>query len=974
MLAFFVPAGNRLILNLYPKFYTTLYIQIRIIFALLIKQSNLKKQSQKITDLDPRKFIIIKGAKTHNLKDVDVAIPRNKLVVVTGVSGSGKSSLTIDTLYAEGQRRYVESLSSYARQFLNRMQKPDVEYIKGICPAIAIEQKVATRSSRSTVGTLTEVFDYLRLLFARVGKTISPISGNPVKKESVSDVVDYIFDQKEGSKIQILIPLNVNEERSVQEELLILLQKGYTRIFRKKEVHYIEDFDASKIKKAKDLFVLIDRVVVKSKVTEDLRNRVADSVLTAFNESNGDCIIDIVDGKRKSFSNRFELDGMRFEIPSPQFFNFNNPYGACKRCEGFGSVVDIDEKLVIPDWNKSVFDGAIVPWRGEKMSRWLNAFTSVASKFDFPIHRPIKELTEVQRNLLWTGNDLFNGLNAFFKHLGEQKYKIHYRIMLSRYRGKTVCPDCNGTRLRKDTQYVTINGKSIKDIVLNPISDIIDFFEKPKLNKQEKVIAKRILIEVQSRLKFMMDVGLGYLTLNRLSSTLSGGETQRINLTRSLGSNLTSSMYILDEPSIGLHPRDTQRLISVLQSLRNLGNTVIVVEHEEEIIKAADHIIDIGPFAGRLGGELIFNGDAKTILKDKNSLTGRYLTGKEKIPVPKHRRKIINTIEIIGAFQHNLKNISTTIPLNAITAVTGVSGSGKSTLIRNILYPALKRQVEDKPLPLGNFEKLNGDLKTLAQVEFVDQNPLGRSSRSNPVTYVKAYDGIRKLFADHKLSKARKYTPGYFSFNIEGGRCEKCKGDGQIVVEMQFLADVRLICDECNGKRFKSEIMDIKIQNKTIADILDLTVDESLEFFAKNKSILKPLQALADVGLGYIKLGQSSSTLSGGEAQRVKLAFFLSKGSNSGNIFFIFDEPTTGLHFNDINKLMKAMNALVDNGHTVLIIEHNIDVIKCTDWVIDLGPEGGIDGGQLLFQGTPEELVKTKGSYTAKYLKEKLKN
>ena len=933
----------------------------------------MKKKSEKIEDLDPRKFIIIKGAKTHNLKNVDVAIPRNKLIVVTGVSGSGKSSLTIDTLYAEGQRRYVESLSSYARQFLSRIQKPDVEYIKGICPAIAVEQKVATSSSRSTVGTLTEVYDYLRLFFSRVGKTISPISGGVVKKESVSDVVDYIFEQKEGAKIQILIPLIVKEERSIQEELDVLLQKGYTRVFYKNEVQSIEDVDGAKIKKVKDLFVLIDRLVVKSEVTEDLTNRAADSVQTAFNESNGDCIIDIIDGKRKAFSNRFELDGMQFDEASPQFFNFNNPYGACKRCEGFGSVIDLDESLVIPDWNKSVFEGAIVPWRGEKMGEWLKALIAVASKFDFPIHRPIKSLTNAQRKLLWTGNKHFNGLNAFFQHLGKQKYKMHYRIMLSRYRGKTKCPDCNGTRLRKDADYVKINGTSIRDIVLNPISDIVAFFEKPKLNKQEAIIAKRILIEIKSRLKFMMDVGLGYLSLNRLSSTLSGGETQRINLTRSLGSNLTSSMYILDEPSIGLHPRDTQRLISVLQTLRNLGNTVIVVEHEEEIIKSADHIIDIGPMAGRLGGELIFNGNAKAILKDKNSLTGKYLTGKEKIPVPKHRRKIINNVEIIGAFQHNLKNIDVKIPLNAITSVTGVSGSGKSTLIKNILYPALKRKVEDKPLPLGNFETLKGDLKTLSQIEFVDQNPLGRSSRSNPVTYVKAYDGIRKLFADHKLSKARKYTPGYFSFNIEGGRCEKCKGDGQIIVEMQFLADVKLICDECNGKRFKSEIMDIKIQNKTIADILDLTVDESLEFFAKNASILKPLQALADVGLGYIKLGQSSSTLSGGEAQRVKLAFFLSKGKNSGNIFFIFDEPTTGLHFNDINKLMTAMNALVDNGHTVLIIEHNTDVIKCTDWVIDLGPEGGINGGYLLFQGTPEDLIKNKKSYTAQYLKEKLK-
>jgi len=932
----------------------------------------LKKKTEQVDKLDPRKYIIIKGAKTHNLKNIDVAIPRNKLVVVTGVSGSGKSSLTIDTLYAEGQRRYVESLSSYARQFLNRMQKPDVDYIKGICPAIAIEQKVATGSSRSTVGTLTEIYDYLRLLFARVGKTYSPISGEVVKKETVTDVVNYIFDQKVGSKIQILIPLLVKEDRTLQQELDILLQKGYTRIFYKKEIHYIEDVDVSKAKKAKEIFILIDRLVTKEKNPEDLINRAADSVLTAFNESNGYCHIDIIDGKRRSFSNRFELDGMRFEEASPQLFNFNNPYGACKRCEGFGSVIDIDESLVIPDWNKSVYDGAIAPWKGEKMGEWLNKFIKVATKFDFPIHRPIKELTAKNRSLLWTGNKHFQGLNAFFEFLGTQKYKIQYRIMLSRYRGKTICPECTGTRLRMDTQYIKINGKSIKDVVLTPISDIVAFFEKPKLTKQEKEIAKRILIEVQNRLQFMLDVGLGYLSLNRLSSTLSGGETQRINLTRSLGSNLTSSLYILDEPSIGLHLRDTLRLITVLQSLRNLGNTVIVVEHEEEIIRASDHIIDIGPLAGRLGGELIFNGDTKAILKDKNSLTGKYLNGTESIAVPKHRRKIINSVSIKGAFQHNLKNIDVKIPLNAITAVTGVSGSGKTTLIKSILYPALKRQVEDKPLPLGLFEKLEGDLKTLSQIEFIDQNPLGRSSRSNPVTYVKAYDGIRKLYSEHKLSKARKYKPGYFSFNIEGGRCEKCKGDGEIIVEMQFLADVRLICDECKGQRFKREIMDIKIQNKTIADILNLTVDESLEFFAGEKSILNPLQALSDVGLGYIKLGQSSSTLSGGEAQRVKLAYFLSKGKNADKVFFIFDEPTTGLHFNDINKLMKAMNALVDKGHTVLIIEHNIDVIKSTDWVIDLGPEGGAEGGYLLFEGTPEDLVKCKKSYTAKYLKGKL--
>ncbi len=925
-----------------------------------------------IDSLDPRQFIVIKGARTHNLKNVDVPIPRNQLVVVTGVSGSGKSSLTIDTLYAEGQRRYVESLSSYARQFLSRMQKPDVDFIKGICPAIAIEQKVATRSSRSTVGTLTEIYDYLRLLYARIGKTYSPVSGKEVKKHSVSDVVDFIFSKRAGSKLQLLIPFVVADGRKAKQELDILLQKGFTRIVVDGEMVYIEDAEEKAVKKAKEVFVLIDRLVVKKK-DEDLRGRAADSIQTAFVESGGDCIVDFIGGKRFDFSNRFELDGMLFEEPSHQFFNFNNPYGACKLCEGFGAIIGVDANLVIPNKSRSVFDGAIAPWKGEKMGKWKEQLIRHAAKFDFPIHRPIAELSDEQVELLWTGNAYFNGLNDFFEMLEEKSsYKIGHRVMLSRYRGKTTCTDCLGSRLRKDSRYVKIGGLSITDLVLQPISENVEFFKKLKLNKFEKEIAKRILTEVNNRLTFMMDVGLGYLTLNRLSSTLSGGETQRINLTRTLGSNLTSSMYILDEPSIGLHPRDTTRLIGVLQSLRNMGNTVIVVEHEEEIIRAADHIIDIGPMAGRLGGEIIFNGTSKEIVKSKSSLTGQYLTGKMDIPLPEYRRQMVNFIELLGARQHNLKNIDVKIPLNAITVVSGVSGSGKTTLIKGILFPALKRKVEDSPMIAGEHQELKGDWSTLKQVELVDQNPLGRSSRSNPVTYVKAYDGIRKLFSNHKLSKARGYKPGFFSFNIEGGRCEKCKGEGEVIVEMQFLADVRLICEDCNGSRFKKEIMDIKVNNKTISDVLDMTVDESLEFFKKEKEILKPLQALSDVGLGYVKLGQSSSTLSGGEAQRVKLASFLTKGKNSGKVFFIFDEPTTGLHFNDINKLLKAMNALVDKGHTVLIIEHNMDVIKCADWVIDLGPEGGEGGGHLLCQGTPEDLAKSKKSYTGKFLKEKL--
>jgi len=928
-------------------------------------------KNKKIDSLNPRQYIIIKGAKTHNLKNVSIAIPRKKLVVVTGVSGSGKSSLTIDTLYAEGQRRYVESLSSYARQFLDRMHKPEVDYIKGICPAIAIEQKVSSKTSRSTVGTLTEIYDYLRLLFARIGKTYSPISGEKVKKHTISEVVDFVFKQKEGTKIQIFIPFVVPENRSIQEELDLLLQKGYTRIFFEDELCDIEDIKAVQLEHAKEVYVLIDRLVVKKEDQEDLISRAADSVQTAFLESEGFCILDINRKKQKQFSNRFELDDILFEEPSPQLFNFNNPYGACKTCEGFGQAIVLDEDLIFPNKKLSVYNNAIAAWRGDKMKVWNDKLVMNAAKFDFPIHRPIGELTREELDLIWSGNEYFDGLNDFFEMLKTNSYKMHYRIMHSRYKGRRTCPECNGARLRKEVQYVKINDKSINDIVLSPIKENVKFFDKLKLNKIEKQIAKRILTEIDNRLSFMMEVGLGYLTLNRLSSTLSGGETQRINLTRTLGSNLTSSMYILDEPSIGLHPRDTQRLIGILRKLRDLGNTVIVVEHEEEIIRAADYIVDMGPMAGRLGGEIIFEGDAKQILKSKESLTGHYLTGKKEIPLPTSRRKMVNNLRIKGAKQHNLKNIDVQIPLNAITVVSGVSGSGKTTLIKNILYPALKRELDGTGIP-GEFDALEGDITQIKQVEMVDQNPLGRSSRSNPVTYIKAYDGIRKLYANHKLSKARGYRPGFFSFNVEGGRCETCKGDGEVIIEMQFLADVRLICEACNGRRFKSEIMDIKIQNKTINDVLEMTVEESLEFFKEEKTILKPLQALSDVGLDYIKLGQSSSTLSGGEAQRVKLASFLTKGKGTKSILFIFDEPTTGLHFNDIHKLLQSFNALVEKGHTILVIEHNMDVIKCADWVIDLGPEGGDGGGDLLYQGTPEGLVNNKKSFTAQYLKGKL--
>ena len=915
--------------------------------------------------------IIIKGARVHNLKNIDLELPKNQFIVFTGVSGSGKSSLSIDTLYAEGQRRYVESLTSYARQFLSRMDKPDVDYIKGLCPAIAIEQKVSTRTTRSTVGSLTEIYDYLRLLFARIGRTYSPVSCQLVSKHEVVDVVDYIFGLPEGEKV--FIYYEAISKGKLNEELKLLLQKGFTRVKWLGETAKIEDLiDKSEVVKSKDksIKVLVDRVIVKDE--EELKSRVADSVLTAFNEGGPECFVEAGTANMTVFNNKFVADGMSFEVPSQNLFNFNNPYGACKTCEGFGSVVGIDDDLVVPDKTLSLYEGAIAPWRGEKMSEWLEPLLKKGIYFDFPIHRAYKDLTAEEKKLLWTGNEHFEGLTYFFKYLEEKSYKIQYRVMLSRYRGKTTCPDCRGSRIRKDALYVKVAGKDIGELMMMPIKDLYTFFKELKFSPEDKKISDRIILEINSRLQTMMDVGLGYLMLNRLSNTLSGGETQRINLTRSIGSNLTSSMYILDEPSIGLHQRDTERLITVLKNLRDLGNTVIVVEHDEDIMKACDHIVDMGPEAGINGGEVIYNGPAKDITKDKHSLTAKYLNGELKIDYPKIRRQTINALYIIGANQHNLKDVDVKVPLNCLTVVTGVSGSGKTTLIKKILYPALLRQFDGGGEKPGSFKELRGDLKKISGVEMIDQNPLGRSSRSNPVTYVKAYDAIRELFARQQLSKLRGYTAGTFSFNIEGGRCETCKGDGEVVIEMQFLADVHLRCEVCNGRKFKEDVLEVQYKDKNIFEILELSIDEAMDFFSEQNDIISKIAPLRNVGLGYVKLGQSSSTLSGGEAQRVKLASFLTRGNATQPLLFIFDEPTTGLHFHDINKLMSSFYQLIDAGHTVVVIEHNMDVIKCADWIIDLGPDGGDEGGHLVYQGTPEGLLKVKESHTAHYLKEKL--
>lgn len=927
--------------------------------------------SPSIDQLDPKEYIIIKNARVNNLKNLSVAFPRNKLVVVTGLSGSGKSSLAFDTLFAEGQRMYVESLSSYARQFLGRMEKPDVEYIKGVSPAIAIQQKVTTKNPRSTVGTTTEIYDYLKLLFSRIGKTISPVSGEEVKHHTVTDVVDFINAFEEGEKVMISCPLHWVKGRTKQQELELLLQKGFTRILVNGDAYFVEDLVGSADLPQGEYEILIDRASIRHD-DEDNQFRIADSVQTAFFEGLGECTV-LVPGKDKRvFSDRFELDGMSFELPSVNFFSFNNPYGACKTCEGFGSVLGIDPDLVIPDKSLSVYEGAIAPWRGESTGKWLDPLVKKGIYFDFPIHRAYEDLNEKEKELLWTGNSYFKGLNAFFEDLESKTHKIQYRVMLSRFRGRTTCPDCKGTRLRKDASYVKINSKSIADIVLMPIHKALVYFRDLELSEGEKKVANRILKEILNRLEYIDKVGLGYLTLNRLTSTLSGGEYQRIKLATSLGSALVGSMYILDEPSIGLHPRDTDRLIEVLKSLRDLGNTVIVVEHEEKIMKAADQIIDIGPDAGVRGGELVFQGDLKSLLVHGKSHTARYLKGEEKIQDKQQNRKWRDSITVKGARENNLKNLTLKFPLKALTVVTGVSGSGKSTLVKKVLYPALGKMLGTVIDESGKFDKLEGDYKKITQVEFVDQNPIGKSSRSNPVTYVKSYDAIRTLYSDQPIAKQRGYKPAFFSFNVDGGRCEACQGEGTVTVEMQFMADIHLTCESCKGKRFKNEILDIKFRDKDIADVLDMTIDEAMEFFKDKHAIINKLQPLQEVGLGYIGMGQSSNTLSGGEAQRVKLASFLGKGGTrpGDHVLFIFDEPTTGLHFHDIRKLLYSINALIDQGHSVIIIEHNTEVIKAADWVIDLGPEGGEKGGQITFEGTPEALMEVEGNYTAKYLRE----
>lgn len=953
-------------------------------------------EADQFDELDPRQYILIKGARVNNLKNIDVAIPRNKLVVITGLSGSGKSSLAFDTLFAEGQRMYVESLSSYARQFLGRMEKPEVEYIKGISPAIAIEQKVNTRNPRSTVGTSTEIYDYLKLLFARIGHTYSPVSGEIVRKDSVTDVVNYMLAHDEGTRVMILAPLLIRDGRSQIEELTILLSKGYNRIVLNEEVVSIEDIleNPEQFPQAgNQVFILIDRAAIRHN-DEDTQYRLSDSVQTAFFEGEGTCTVHIVGSEKRVFSDKFELDGITFEEPTVNLFSFNNPYGACKRCEGFGKILGIDPDLVIPDKNLSVYDGAIAPWRTEKMGEWLIPLVRNGVKFDFPIHRPYKDLTPAQKELLWTGNQYFQGINDFISELESQTHKIQYRVMLSRFRGRTTCPDCRGSRLRKDASYVKIGGKSITDLVLMPIQDVSEFFKQLGLGDHDRQVARRVLTEIESRLDYMNRVGLGYLTLNRLTSTLSGGEFQRIKLATSLGSALVGSMYILDEPSIGLHPRDTQRLVGVLESLRDLGNTVIVVEHEEEVMHAADQIIDIGPEAGTGGGHVVFQGRQSDIAALKStghrvsnsqevidgqevnaqSHTLDFLLGNDSIPVPSVRRKSLHFLEIKGARENNLKELDVKIPLNNLTVVTGVSGSGKSTLIRKILYPALMRIKGEFSEDVGRFDELTGSIDRIEAVEMIDQNPIGKSSRSNPVTYIKAYDYIRQMMSEQPLSKARGYKPSHFSFNVDGGRCEICQGEGQVKIEMQFMADIYLTCEGCNGKRFKQEVQEVKYHDKDVAEILDMTVDEAIEFFRESEpKLADKLLPLQEVGLGYVGLGQSSNTLSGGEAQRVKLASFLGKGSsNKGKTLFIFDEPTTGLHFHDIKKLLKAINALVEQGDSVIIIEHNMEVIKSADWIIDLGPEGGENGGQLTFAGTPEEMVKLEGNYTADFLKEKI--
>jgi excinuclease ABC subunit A len=925
-----------------------------------------------ILDVNPKENIIIKGAKLHNLKNIDVVIPRNKLVVITGLSGSGKSSLAFDTLYAEGQRRYVESLSSYARQFLGRLNKPKVDYIKGIAPAIAIEQKVNSTNPRSTVGTTTEIYDYLKLLFARIGKTYSPISGELVKKHTTKDVIEYISQFEERAKLLLLSPIILEEGRSIENKLQTLQQQGYARIKVKNDVIRIDEALEQGVTDDKTLFLVVDRIVYKD--DEDFLNRLADSIETAFFEGVGTCIIEsLSDYKQQVFNNKFELDGISFLEPNAHLFSFNNPYGACPKCEGYGDVIGIDNDLVIPNTALSIYENAIFPWRGESMSWYRDQLVNNSHKFDFPIHKPYFQLSDAHKDLIWKGNKYFEGLDDFFADLESKAYKIQNRVMLSRYRGKTKCNVCKGKRLRKEANYVKVGGATITDLVDLPLDELTSFFKDLKLNTYDTKIAKRLLTEINTRLEFLANVGLNYLTLNRRSNTLSGGESQRINLATSLGSSLVGSMYILDEPSIGLHPKDTERLIKVLKSLRDLGNTVIVVEHDEDVMKAADAIIDIGPEAGTFGGEVVATGDFKAILTS-DSLTAKYLNGQLEIKVPKKRRTSKYQIEIVGARENNLQNIDVTFPLEMLTVITGVSGSGKSTLVKKILFPAIQKKLTGFSDKIGQFSELKGNHSIVQHIEFVDQNPIGRSSRSNPVTYIKAYDDIRALFASQKLSKIRNYQAKHFSFNVDGGRCETCKGEGEVTIEMQFMADVHLTCDTCNGKRFKKEVLEVTFEGKSIDDVLNMTIDDAIDFFNAHKEtkIQGKLQPLQDVGLGYVTLGQSSSTLSGGEAQRIKLATFLGKGSKSDNALFIFDEPTTGLHFHDIQKLLKSFEALIEKGHSIIVIEHNIDLIKCSDHIIDLGPEGGKHGGQLVATGTPEDIVQNKDSVTGTYLAEKL--
>ena len=910
-----------------------------------------------ILDVNPKENIIIKGAKLHNLKNIDVVIPRNKLLVITGLSGSGKSSLAFDTLYAEGQRRYVESLSSYARQFLGRLNKPKVDYIKGISPAIAIEQKVNSTNPRSTVGTTTEIYDYLKLIFARIGKTYSPISGELVKKHRTTDAIDYISKFEEDSKLLLLSPIILEKGRTIKNKLQTLLQQGYARVKLKDEVLRIDDALEKEIKNTKNLYLVVDRIVYKD--DEDFLNRLADAVETAFFEGDGSCIIEsISDNKQKGFNNKFELDDLVFLEPNTHLFSFNNPYGACPKCEGYGDVIGIDDDLVIPNTALSVYENAVFPWRGESMSWYRDQLVNNSHKFDFPIHKPFFELTNEQKALVWSGNKHFEGLDSFFAQLESKAYKIQNRVMLSRYRGKTKCNVCKGKRLREEASYVKIANKTIMDLVDLPLDELSVFFKDLKLGEHDTKIAKHLLKEINTRLQFLSNVGLNYLTLNRKSNTLSGGESQRINLATSLGSSLVGSMYILDEPSIGLHPKDTERLIGVLKSLRDIGNTVIVVEHDEDIMKSADEIIDIGPEAGTFGGQVVATGTFENILIS-NSLTAHYLNGTLEIEVPKKRRTSKYSIEVIGARENNLKNIDVVFPLNMLTVITGVSGSGKSTLVKKLLYPGLQKKLTGFGDKSGQFTELKGNFSNIENMEFIDQNPIGRSSRSNPVTYIKAYDDIRALFASQKLSKIRNYQAKHFSFNVDGGRCETCKGEGEVTIEMQFMADVHLTCETCNGKRFKKEVLEVNYEGKSIDDILNMTIDNAVAFFNDHKQtkIEKKLQPLKDVGLGYVTLGQSSSTLSGGEAQRIKLASFLGKGSRGNTTLFIFDEPTTGLHFHDIKKLLKSFQALIEIGHSIIVIEHNIDLIKCADYIIDLGPEGGKNGGNLMAFGKPEDII-----------------